>query len=137
MTGDLTLDLLISAAGVALIVAISALLGGFRSVRLDEASARARLAQDEPDFEPAAFMISADGKAAAALGAGRDAALLFALGDGVATRRFAVGAFEVAAEGRDVAILLGEPSKGRLTLAAATPETAAEWAGRLSGRAVN
>jgi hypothetical protein len=137
VTGNLALDLLISAAGVGLIVAVSAALGGLRSITLDEAAARARLALDEPDFRPTEIFIGADGKAAAAIGADGEAALLFALGDGLATRRLAIGAFAVAASGPAVDILLRDPSKRRLRLVAASAEAAAAWAGRLAGRPVS
>lgn len=137
MTGNLALDLLISFGGVALIVAVSALLGGLRSARLDAAAARARLAEDEPDFRPAAILVGADGRSAVAVAEGGEAAALFAVGDRIATRRFRIGAFEARAQGTEIEILLKDPSKWRLKLAAPTAAEAAEWAGRLSGRVVN
>lgn len=136
MTGNLALDLLISAGGVALIVLISVLLGAWKTVRLDEASARGRLELDEPDFQPSDLLVGADGKAALAIGANGDAALVFALGDGLATRRFKPGDYQVKAAGADVELNLRDPSKWRVRLAAGSPEAAAGWAGRLSGRAI-
>ncbi len=134
MTGNLYLDLLISLGGVAVLVLVSFLLGGWKSAKLDEAAARDRLAFDEPDFRPSEWLFGGDGKSAAALSEdGAEAAFVFALGDGLATRRAALGAVPVKVDGDKVVASLHDPSKWALTLAAGSPEEAARWAGRLSG----
>jgi hypothetical protein len=134
MTGSLFLDLLISVGGVALLIALSWLLGGLRSVRVDETAATERLAFDEPDFAPADWLTSADGCAAAAISRdGRDAAVVFAVGDRLATRRFKAGAVAVHVDGRSVAVLLGDVSRPKIALLAPDADAANRWARRLRG----
>lgn len=133
MTGSLVLDLLISLAGVGVLVAVSFFLGGWKSARVDEAAARERLAFDEPDFVPGDWLIGADGKGAAVLSAdGREAAFVFALGDGLATRRMARASARASSDGSSLRIILRDPSKWVLTIGAPSGEIAARWAGRLS-----
>jgi hypothetical protein len=136
VTGNLVLDLLISAGGVALLVAISAILGGWRSATLTETAVRERLAFDEPDFSPAALMLGVDGRTAAAQSETGEVALVFRVGDGLATRRFRPGAFPVAIEGGRIIVALKDPSIWRLALAAPDAQSAQAWAGRLTGQAV-
>lgn len=133
MTGDLSLDLLISVAAIALMVGISWVMGAWRNVRVDEASAAERLAFDEPDFVPVRWMVGADGKAAAALSENGEAAFVFAVGDSLATRRFGPGACRIGREGEAVVARLADPSKPALRLRAPNAEIAAEWAGGLGG----
>jgi hypothetical protein len=138
MTGDLVQDLLISAAGVGVIVVLTYLLGAWRNVRVDETSARERLEFDEPDFQPAVWMVGADGKAAAALsGDGGEIAVVFALGDGLATRRMRRGAASIAARGSVVTILLGDATKSKISLPAPDAAAAAQWTARLRGTGTN
>ncbi|NWG46234.1 MAG: hypothetical protein HXY25_06770 [Alphaproteobacteria bacterium] len=82
--------LLGAGAGVALLGLASAALGGWRRVRLDaEAEARARLAHAEPDFPQGPCLLDALGRAALFEAAeGTDLALVLAVGDHVAVRRF-------------------------------------------------
>lgn len=134
MTGNLAIDLAISLAGIALMVGVSWLIGAWRSTPVSEAAARERLAFDEPDFAPARFMVSGDGRAAAALsGEGEEAAFVFSLGDRLATRRYRRGAFKVRREGGEVVAELADPSKPKLRLLARDAEEAADWAGGLGG----
>ncbi len=134
MTGDLYLDLLISLGGVAVLVAVSFVLGGWKSAQIDESGARERLAFDEPDFLPSLWLFGADGKGAAAVSQdGAEAAFVFTLGDGLATRRVRIGAVPIEAKQGDVIATLRDPSKWVLKLAAGSPEEAARWAGRLTG----
>jgi hypothetical protein len=136
MTGNLVLDLVISLGGVAVLVAVSGMLGGWRSLKVDEAAARDRLAFDEQDFVARDLLLSRDGKAAAAL-SNEEAVFLFPLGDSLATRRTRLGAVRVAVEGASVIAALGDVSKAKLKLAAPDEATAARWAGRLKGEAYN
>lgn len=133
MTGDLTFDLLISVAAIAIMVGISWLMGAWRNVPVDEASAAERLAFDEPDFVPVRWMVGADGKAAAALSAIGEAAFVFAVGDSLATRRLSLGAYKVNCEGEAVVAAFPDPSKPAIRLRAPSAEEAAEWAGGLGG----
>lgn len=133
MTGDLVLDLLISLAAIALMVGISWLMGAWRTIRVDEASAAERLAFDEPDFAPVRWMVGADGKAAAALSESGEAAFVFAVGDSLATRRPAPGAYRVSRDGEAVVAAIADPSKPAIRLRAASAGQAAEWAGGLGG----
>jgi hypothetical protein len=133
MTGDPLLDLAISFVGTVLLVALSWALGAWRSAAVDEAAAAARLAFDEPDFRPSAWLVSEDGRAAlAADEAGREFALVFAVGDGLATRRAALGSRPAQRDGRAVTILLNEFSKRRVRLVARDESAAEDWAGRLA-----
>lgn len=136
MTGNLYLDLAISLAGVAVLVAVSWLLGAWRSIPLDEAKARDRLAFDEPDFIVGDWLFGADGKSAVAVSQdGGELALVRSLGDGLATRRIRKGAAPVEARGADVLIALGDPSITKFRLRAPDDKAAAAWASRLGGRA--
>lgn len=137
MTGNPWLDLLISFGGVAVLVGLSFALGGWRSLALDDVLARDRLAFDEPDFIAKDLFISADGKAAAAISEAGEAVFLFALGDGVATRRLPRGAAKVRTEGKSVVATIGDVSRSRIKLAAADESEAARWAGRLGGEDYN
>ncbi len=134
MTGNLAIDLAISLAGIALMVGVSFLIGAWRSAPVSEVAARERLAFDEPDFAPAHFMVSGDGRAAAAIsGAGDEAAFVFSVGDSLATRRFRLGAFKVCCEGGEVLAEIADPSKPKLRLVARDAEEAADWADGLGG----
>lgn len=134
MTGDLSLDLLVSVAAIALMVGISWLLGAWRNVPVDEASAAERLAFDEPDFAPVRWMVGADGKAAAALSAaGGEAAFVFAVGDSLASRRLQLGAFRVSRDGEEIIAAIADPSKPAIRLRAPSAAEAADWAGGLGG----
>lgn len=134
MTGDLAIDLAISLAGIALMVGVSFLIGAWRSAPVSEAAARERLAFDEPDFKAHRWIISRDGKAAAAVsGGGEEAAFVFSHGDRLATRRLPRGAFKVRREGGEVVAELADPSKPKLRLIARNSEEAADWAGGLGG----
>ena len=134
MTGNLYLDLLISFAGIGVMVGVSFLLGAWKNAPVDAASAIDRLAFDEPDFAPARWMMSADKRAAAALSAaGGEAAFVFAQGDGLATRRLSHGAFKVEQEGREVIVSFGDITKPKIRLVAGGEAEAAEWAGSLRG----
>lgn len=134
MTGSLVVDLLISLAGIFVLVGVSYAFGGWRDAAVSEAEAAERLAFDEPDFSPGEWIVGADGKTAVALSAdGREIAIVFAVGDGVASRRFSrdAVAWETRADG--LLLRLNEPSRGGVTLAAPDSETAARWRSRLAG----
>lgn len=132
MTGNLLLDLTVALVGVAVLVAVSALLGGVRSARVSEMSAAARLSFDEPDFARAAWRISADGRAAFCVSAdGREGAVVFAVGDKLATRRFPLGAVVGAADGARLVLRFNDVTLPALTLVASSETEAQAWAGAL------
>lgn len=134
MTGNLILDLAVSLAGIVVIVAVTYALGAFKSATVSAAGASDRLAFDEPDFKVGAWLIGVDGKSAAAVSAdGAETALVFAVGDGLATRRFRKGAVGLEKDGASVVFRLGEPSRRVIRLAAADPGAAEQWLLRLAG----
>lgn len=134
MTGDLYLDLAISVAGIALMVGVSWMIGAWRSRPVERAAAAERLAFDEPDFAAVDWMVSEDRRAAAAISErGDEAALVFSVGDRLATRRFALGDVRARCEDSKIIIETGDLSKPKIVLAAQDARQAAEWAGRLAG----
>lgn len=138
MTGDPLLDIAASLAATALLVGLSFALGAWRNATVDEMAAARRLAVDEPDFCPFAWLVSSDKRAAVAIdAAGGEYAVVFAIGDGYATRRLVPGARPVVREGRSLTIRLGELSRRRVMLTASDENAAADWAGRLCGRALS
>jgi hypothetical protein len=126
---------LAGAAGVtAGLIFISYLFGAWRSADVSEASALERLAFDEPDFRADALLVGADGKSAiAADGAKGEGALVFALGDSLATRRFKLGSLDATAVDDALVIALKDVSKWRVAVTG-PPAAVAEWARRV-GRA--
>ncbi|MEZ5922463.1 MAG: hypothetical protein R3C60_14090 [Parvularculaceae bacterium] len=128
MTGNLAIDLAISLGGIILMVAVSYFLGAWRTVKIDAAAAADRLSFDEPDFKPATWRVSSDGLAAAAASVnGGETALVFVLGDGLASRRFRSGAAPVRQNGRSLVWRLGEPSLPKVTVTAESEDIAADW----------
>lgn len=135
MTGNLIFDLAISLAGIIAIVALSAVLGGVRDVRLDAARAGALARVDEPDFEPGLWRVGEDGRAGYALGAdGADILFVFVYGDRLALRRLPRRAVTALQDETRVTIELGEPSVKRIAMTAPDAETARLWLGELAGR---
>jgi hypothetical protein len=127
-------------AGIGLILAVVWLTGGYRTVRLDEALVRRRLAEDQPGFEPAAIALDRGGAAALAAGAdGRRFALAFAVGDRIATRLLGpadLGEVRVreATDGATLELDTGDFARRRFRLALAADEAAA-WRSRLDALA--
>jgi hypothetical protein len=134
VTGDPALDLALSLFGVLALVGAAYLLGATRTAAVTLEAAAERLAFDEPDFAVGDWLIDGAGRAAAAMSRdGREIALVFALGDGLATRRLSRGRVVAERAGSDIVIRLGEPSLGKLRLAAPDVATADEWVLRLAG----
>ena len=118
----------ISLAGVLVLVLVSFLLGGLKSAAVTREAAAERLAFDEPDFRAAEWMVGADGKAAATVSIdGAEAALIFAIGDGLASRRFRRGGVALRRDGSTLLIDTREPSLWGLKLKAPDEASAAEW----------
>lgn len=134
MSESLLIELALSLAGVGLLVAVSWLLGAWRSVRVTEAGAADRLAFDEPDFRIAEWFVGSDGRSAAALSAnGAEIALVFALGDSLATRRLDRRSARIERTGAELQVLLGEPSRRAVSVSAPDEATAAQWLLKLTG----
>ncbi len=133
MPTGLLLELALSLAGVGLLVAVSWMLGAWRSVEVTADEAAGRLAFDEPDLAVKEWLIGADGKSAAALSAdGAEIALVFALGDSLATRRLKRPEARVEQRGAALLFVLGEMSRRAVTLAAPDEPTARRWLSRLT-----
>ncbi len=133
MSPGLLVELAASLAGVGVLVAVSYWLGGWRSVRVTEGAAAERLAFDEPDFRVGEWLIGADGKSAAALSDdGKELALVFALGDSFATRRMKRAGVRASRNGAAVEVLLGEPTRRAVRVAAADTAAAEHWLLRLT-----
>ena len=114
MTGNLILDTLISLAAIAVMVLLAQLLFPAPAAKVTEAEARERLALDEPDFTPSAWLMDARGRAALAEGADGEYALVKKVGLDLAIRRFRKGDMQVGDREGDLVL-----SSGDLTL----PET--------------
>lgn len=128
------IEIAISFVGIAILIGISWALGAMRSIAVDETNARDRLAFDEPDFVPVAWYVGADGKSAAALSEdGGEIALVFAVGDGLATRRFRHGAVSVEKSGTSILFQMREPALRQVRLDATDESVAAQWVLRLAG----
>ena len=135
MTPALLAELAVAAGVTAFLIALSWLLGAWRSVPLNEAAVRDRLAFDEPDFRIDSLLIGSDHRSALALDVAKgEAAVAFALGDAVATRRFKRGSLGVRAEGANVTVVLKDISKWRVRIAAASTDAAEDWARRIGKR---
>ncbi|MBY0422778.1 MAG: hypothetical protein K2Q06_10785 [Parvularculaceae bacterium] len=135
MTGDPLLDLVISLAGVAALVGLAFLLGATKTLVVDEAAARERLSFDEPDFRPEAWLVDGRGRSAVALSSdGTEAAVVFAVGDGLATRRFRVGAMPASAEGARLVVGLKDVSRPSVAIDAPDAAAAARFVALLGAR---
>ena len=127
-------EVAISLSGIAILIGLAWALGATRSVAVTADVAVERLAFDEPDFKPGEWFIGADGKSAAAASVdGHETAVVFAVGDGLATRRFRHGAVGIEKAGTSLLFKIGEPSLRTLRLAAPDESAAAHWVLRLAG----
>ena len=108
MTGNLLLDLAISLVAVIAVVGISVALGAGRLAPMTEAEARERIGLDEPDFRIDRIELSADRRAAVAVGASGEIAFALRMGDRIATRRVPASAIRAKAEGARVRFRLGD-----------------------------
>lgn len=137
MTKSLLIELALSLAGVGLLVAVSWMLGAWRSVSVTAEGAAARLAFDEPDLVVREWLLGADGKSAAALSAdGAEIALVFALGDSLATRRLNRRQAAVERQGAALRFALGELSRQAVSVTAPDEPTARRWLSLVTGAGV-
>lgn len=134
MTKGTLIEIAISFLGIALLIGVSWLFGAMRSVVVTKEAAAERLKFDEPDFKTGEWLIGADGRSAAALSAnGAETALVLAVGDGLATRRFRHGGVGLERFENTLIFRLGEPSLRTVRLAAPDRATAEQWILRLAG----
>jgi len=134
MGPELIAELAVSVMGVAILVGVSWLLGAMKSAKVTMEAAIDRLSFDEPDFSAGEWFVGADGKGAAVISAdGRETAVVFALGDGLGTRRFRHGAMGMERHGAAIKILMNEPSLGAVNVIAPNETTAEQWILKLAG----
>ena len=128
------LQLLISIAGVSVMIGACALIFGTRDVLISSVDALARqLAWDVPGFRAGRAALSRDGRTALIENA-RDGAVYLAVvrGDEIVTRRLSHGAFaHVAREGGTLSLALGEFTLDRASLDLGDGEAADAWETRL------
>lgn len=128
------IEIAISLTGIAILIGLSWALGATRSVAVTKDLAIDRLSFDEPDFKAGEWFIGADGKSAAASSAnGHETALVFAVGDGLATRRFRHGSVSIEKSGTSLLFTMEEPSLRTMRLVAPDESAAAHWILRLAG----
>lgn len=130
MTGDLIIDSVISLGAIALMVLLARLFFPASPVEVTKSAAGHRLAFDEPDFAPAAWLVDGHGRAALAEGDAGDIALVVRLGADLVTRRFGV-AVPATAENGVLTIPQMEPGVGKVVIAAGDQD-AALWARKLT-----
>ena len=87
MTGNLYIDLAISVAGIAVLVALARVMFANVDVEISEQAAVERLAFDEPDFVPGDWLIDKGNGVALARNTDGEIAIIKAMGDGLLTRR--------------------------------------------------
>lgn len=137
MPKSVLIEIALSLAGVGLLVGVSWLLGAWRSATVTRPDAAERLSFDEPDLRIAEWFLSVDGRSAAALSTdGSEIALVFALGDCLATRRLGRQTISVEQRGATLRFILGEPSRRAVALLAPDESTARGWLSRLTGTGV-
>ena len=128
------IEIAISLSGIAILIGLSFALGATRAVAVTEGLATDRLAFDEPDFKPGEWFVDVDGKSAAARSVdGHETAVVIAVGDGLATRRFRHGAVGIEKSGTTLLFNLGEPALRTLRLVAPDESAAVHWVLRLAG----
>ncbi len=125
MTGNLFIDSLISLAAIGLMVLLAWVMFRAPAGPVTEAEAAARLAFDEPDFQPVNWLVDENGKAAFAEGAGGEYALVSRLGADLVTRRMPGATVHACEHGGALVIRPSDPGSTPVRLA--SPD-AASWA---------
>lgn len=131
MTGSRTLDTLISLAAIAVMVLLARLVFPAPAAKVTEAEARDRLALDEPDFTPSAWLIDDNGRAALAESASGEFALVKRLGLDLATRRFRKGDMKVGDTKDDLVLKSGDVTLPEVRI---SNPAAQDWALKLVAR---
>ena len=128
MTGNILIDNLISLGAIAAMVAFAWAMFRAPVPLVTQARAADRLAFDEPDFEPEAWLLDEKGRAALATGRAGDVAIVFALGTDLVTRRFT--AHGVMAEPTEGGVIIRPNDPGAREITLISPD-AAQWARKL------
>ncbi len=129
MTGNLLIDTLISVAAIAVMVGFARLLFPAPTILVTEATARARLALDEPDFEPRAWLIDKKGRAALVEGADAGFAIIKALGLDLVIRRFPAEAPRTSYHNEEITLKFDDLTMPRAVI---SNDSAKAWALKLS-----
>ena len=131
MTGNILIDLAISIGGVILLVGLARVIFGARGAALTLAGATERLAFDEPDFNPAHWLVCESG--AVAVNAVGEAALVRPVGDDIVTRRFRLQDLNWRREGLRLVAETPDHAFPGFAVSAADEAEARGWAGLLNG----
>ena len=131
MTGNTVLDLAISLGGIAFLLVLIRWLFPLGSAIITEKSALERLAFDEPDFKPHAWLIDQSGMSALALSDG-EAALIKRNGVDLATRRTELNTLRVDCDGALLTVSVDDATFPPMHVTAGTNEEAAHWCRRLT-----
>lgn len=126
MTGNILVDLGIALGGVLLLAALARAVFGTVSIAMTQSAAAERLAFEEPDFEPAAWLVDEKAGAAVARNDAGDIATIVAQGDRFVVRRLSRDAPGIHyTEGR---LHIAPPDHtSRPVLVAVDPDKAGEW----------
>jgi len=130
VTGNLLIDSAISLAGIVVLVLLIRLLFAGRPAPVDAVNAGERLAFDEPDFEVRSWAVDKGGRAALAIAANGEAALIARVGGDLVTRRFRSSSADIVSDGDRLIIGLSDLTAPRMALEVG-PQ-AAELAAKLS-----
>lgn len=131
MTGNLLLDTLISLAAIAAMVLLARLVFPAPATKVTEAEARDRLALDEPDFTPNAWLIDDNGRAALAESTSGEFALVKRLGLDLAIRRFRKGDMQIGDTKDDLVLKSGDVTLPEVRI---SNPAAQDWALKLVAR---
>lgn len=129
MTGNLLIDTLISVAAIAVMVGVARLLFPAPSVLVTEETARARLALDEPDFEPCAWLFDKNGRAALVEGADAGLVVVKSLGLDLVLRRTAAEDLRASYNNDEITLRLDDVTMPKAVI---SNEGAQAWAQRLA-----
>lgn len=133
MTGADFLEIGVSVLAIIALIVATWFAGALRTVSVTLESARERLNFDEPDFEPGDWLVGADGRAAISVASNlRGSALVFALGDGLVSRRAPPAKLSVSVAGANLVVGLNELSVAPIVIKAGNEAEAKNWLNKLS-----
>lgn len=130
MTGNLLIDSLISIGAIAVMVLTARLVFPAPPAKVTREAAQKRLAFDEPDFDPIAWLEDTQGRAVIAANQAGEFALVSRLGLDLVVRRFKAGAVQAEIEGGALVLRLPDPTVPRAVI---EHRDAAIWARNLAG----
>ena len=129
MTGNLLIDTLISIAAIAVMVGVARLLFPAPSILVTEETARARLALDEPDFEPRSLLVDKKGRAALVVGADASLAVVKSLGLDLVIRRYAAENLNATYHNGEITLRFDDVTLPRAVISSDATQA---WAQKLS-----